>query len=249
MDADTCLRANTLCDFGARLRHPHLGELLFPLRLPGNSIRRAACNQRLEVGDALECLILPIFRNQGANSAQAQQHLCKIPQRSARREFLLRNRESNACCQSEQVGACAHCADLRLKIKRSSRLKGIAEIGHESLGNLRPLHCSVHEHARRFGPRVPCELAERKQRSSHKLLAARKRNPLRKDGSLVEKPAYKSLPELGDPVEKVTLHLGQEFELAALVLVLVFMWELAIPNTVRERLLLVDVHCQAIPSP
>jgi hypothetical protein len=74
MNADTCLRANTLCGFGTRLRHPHLGELLFPLRLPGYSIRRTACNQRLEVGDALECLILSIFRKQGANSAQAQQH-------------------------------------------------------------------------------------------------------------------------------------------------------------------------------
>jgi hypothetical protein len=114
MDADTCVRANTLCDFGARLRHPHLGELLFPLRLPGYSIRRTACNQRLEVGDAFECLILPIFLNQGANSAQAQQHLRKIPQRSAREEFILRDRESNAHCRSEQVGACAHSVDLRL---------------------------------------------------------------------------------------------------------------------------------------
>jgi hypothetical protein len=84
MNAVTCLLTTKSGDFEMRLRHPHLGELLFPFRYPGNSISRAACKQRLQLGNALKCLILSICRNRGAIPAQTQQQLCNIPQHSER---------------------------------------------------------------------------------------------------------------------------------------------------------------------
>jgi hypothetical protein len=80
MNAVTCLPAGSLGDFEMRLRHPHLGELLFPFRRPGNSNHRAACTQRLQVVNTFKFLILSVCRKQGANSAPTLQQLCNIPQ-------------------------------------------------------------------------------------------------------------------------------------------------------------------------